>query len=293
MTDYFITGGSGTLGEAFTRKAIENGKTVTCFSRCELKQKQLAFRLNSKLVKYVIGDIRDAKAINRAMRGHTSVFHFAALKHVDTCEVHPEEAMKTNVQGTINVLDACENNKVASLVFSSTDKAVDPINAYGYSKALGEKLVLARNGSFDVNVYRWGNVIGSRGSVIPMIVKTLISETPHVKLTDLEMTRFWIKIQDAVDFIWSTFRDNKDQVLVPKIKAATLPAIVEASAKILGVKSYEVKIIGNRGGEKLHERLWSAHEKADSFDSSYHGYAFTNDELIEYLKPLVLAEVSK
>jgi UDP-N-acetylglucosamine 4,6-dehydratase len=293
MRCFFITGGSGTLGEAFIKKAISYGKTVTCFSRCELKQKQLAFRLQSDLVKYVIGDIRDAKALTSAMRDHVNVFHFAALKHVDTCEINPEEALKTNVLGTINVLDACEANRVASMVLSSTDKAVDPINAYGYSKALAEKLVLGKNGAFNASVYRWGNVIGSRGSVIPMIVKTLLASDPHVKITEVDMTRFWIKINDAVNFMWETFLQGDGKILVPNIKAATLLSIVKASAEILNVKSYEVKLIGNRGGEKIHERLWSAHGDSQSFDSSHKGYAFTHEELVEYIKPLVLAEVSK
>jgi UDP-glucose 4-epimerase len=242
----------------------------------------------------VIGDIRDADSVARAMRGHESVFHFAALKHVDTCETNADEALKTNILGTVNVLDACEKNGVKNFVFSSTDKAADPINCYGFSKAMAEKIILARGDLVNNTCFRWGNVAASRGSVIPMIVKTLLSQSPHVKLTDLDMTRFWIKIHDAVDFIWEHFdKKNKSKIMIPKIKAASLIEIVEASAQILGVKTYEVKIIGNRGGEKLHERLLSAHDGSDSYDSSHHGYKFGQIELVEFLRPLVLAEVAK
>ena len=126
-----------------------------------------------------------------------------------------------------------------------------------------------------------------------MIVKTLLASEPHVKITDIEMTRFWIKITDAVDFMWENYQKSNDRVLIPKIRAATLLNIVEASAEILGVKSYEIKIIGNRGGEKLHERLVSAHDGTESFDSSHKGYAFSHNELVEYLRPLVIAEIAK
>ena len=296
-THFFVTGGTGTLGQAFIRKAISNGYSVTCFSRCELKQKQLEYDLKKEFptsqVRFIIGDIRDFNALDCAMFNHAYVFHFAALKHVDVCEKNPSEALKTNVLGTENVVRASELNSIRYLAFSSTDKAVDPINFYGHTKAIGEKLVL--NSQIDKKtILKWGNVIASRGSVIPTFVKTLLDPNPHVHLTTLDMTRFWIKIDEVANFVWESFESNRLGICFPKIKAASLLKIVEATASILSVKSYEIKTIGNRGMEKIHERLVSAHDtERESFDSSHPSYQFTDDELVEYIKPLVLAEVSK
>lgn len=292
MTDFFVIGGTGTLGEAFTRKAIANGKTVTCFSRCELKQKDLAARLDSNRVKYVLGDIRDADSLIRAMRNHEHVFHFAALKHVDTLEHHPDESVKTNVLGTMNVLDACWVNEIKTLVFSSTDKAVDPINAYGFSKALSEKLIQARQDATEKRIFRWGNVAASRGSAIPLFIRALKNGEP-VNITSKDMTRFWIKIEEAVQFIWDTFdRPTDKKILVPGIKAAKVTEVVRAIATILGVKTYKEHVIGLRPGEKIHERLLSEHEGYD-IESSNPAYAFTFKDLVKYLEPIVVAEVKK
>ena len=295
--DFFITGGTGSLGQAFIRKAVSKGMSVTCFSRCELKQKQLEYDLKKEFpmsnVRFVIGDIRDFNALDCAMFNHSSVFHFAALKHVDVCEKNPSEALKTNVLGTENVVRASERNSIRYLAFSSTDKAVDPINFYGHTKAIGEKLVL--NSNIDKTIIlKWGNVIASRGSVIPTFVKTLLDANPHVHLTTIDMTRFWIKIDEVASFVWESFESNRLGICFPNIKAASLLKIVEATASILGVKSYEIKTIGNRGMEKIHERLVSSHDtERESFDSSHPSYQYRDEELIELLKPIVLKEVSK
>lgn len=288
MEKYFIIGGTGTLGEAFTRKAISLGHQVTCYSRCELKQKELIAKIPSpERLKCVVGDVRDLRALTRAMVGHSAVFLFAALKHVDTLEANPEEAFKTNVQGTINALDAAEACGVKNFVFSSTDKAVDPVNAYGYSKALAEKIIQARTGPMSCKIYRWGNVIGSRGSVIPQFVEQLKKPKPVVTFTNLSMTRFWIKIEEAVEFIFKTFEDKKSaQILIPALKAAPVVQVVDAIAHILGVDNYTPKVVGIRPGEKLHECLMSVHYgKIESKDPKH---LFNQKELVDYLTPIVL-----
>lgn len=297
MPTIFCTGGTGTLGQAFTRKALSVGHAVTCFSRCELKQKQLEYDLKKEFplsqVRFIIGDIRDFDALDSAIDGHKYVFHFAALKHVDVCEKNPNEALKTNVLGTANVVKACEKNKVWRLAFSSTDKAVDPINFYGYTKAIGETLVF--NAEVEqATVFRWGNVVASRGSVIPTFVKTLLDPNPYVHLTTLDMTRFWIKINDVASYVWDSTQHGNNGLRFPDIKAASLVKVVEATAKILGVDKYHTKVIGNRGMEKIHERLISSHDtERESYDSSHPRYQFTDEELIEFLKPIVLKEAGR
>lgn len=297
MSIIFVSGGTGTLGQAFIKKVVSQGLSVTCFSRCELKQKQFEYDLKKEFpesnVKFIIGDIRDLEALDAAIEGHDAVFHFAALKHVDVCEKNPNEALKTNVLGTDNIVRACEINSVGYLAFSSTDKAVDPINFYGNTKAIGERLVL--NSKIPrTTVLKWGNVIASRGSVIPTFVKTLLDVSPHVHLTTLDMTRFWIKIDEVADFVWYSFLRYETGIQFPEIKAASLLKVVEATASILGVKSYEIKTIGNRGMEKIHERLVSSHDtERKSFDSSDPSYQFTDEELIEFLKPIVLKEAGR
>lgn len=297
MSIIFVTGGTGTLGKAFIKKAVSQGISVTCFSRCELKQKQFEYDLKKLFpmsnVRFVIGDIRDFDALNSAIEGHDAVFHFAALKHIDVCEKNPNEALKTNILGSENVVRACEFNSVGYLAFSSTDKAVDPINFYGHTKAIGERLVLSSKIT-STTALRWGNVIASRGSVIPIFVKTLLDANPHVDLTTIDMTRFWIKIDEVAEFVWDSWVTNRTGLQFPKIKAASLVKIVEATASILGVKSYEIKTIGNRGMEKTHERLVSSHDDTkESYDSSHPNYQFEDQELIEFLKPIVLKEAGR
>tara|TARA_R110000868_G_scaffold62962_3_gene189952 strand:- start:8454 stop:9371 length:918 start_codon:yes stop_codon:yes gene_type:complete len=290
MAKYLVIGGTGTLGKAFIEKAVSHGHAVTCFSRCELKQKELQASVKGQ-VKCVIGDVRDRDAVMRVTRGFDSVFLFAALKHVDTLEFNPEEAFKTNVIGTVNALDAAEQNGVKNFVFSSTDKAVDPVNAYGYSKALAEKIIQARTGPCTYKVYRWGNVISSRGSVIPMFIEQL-KKSNEVRLTDTSMTRFLIKIHEVVNFIFDTFElGTSNEILIPSIKAASIQQLVRVIASLLGVKNYKTNIMGIRPGEKLHETLVSAHIGAvESCDPKY---AFTDSELADYLAPIILGESIK
>lgn len=260
---FLIVGGTGTLGQATAKALLNRAYFVTVFSRCELKQKemQIAFN-NNPALKFILGDIRDRDAVLSATRHVDCIMHFAALKHVDTLEEFPEEALKTNVLGTINIADAAEHWATPNVVFSSTDKAVDPINAYGFSKALAEKILMRRNLTQAVvkySIYRWGNVLGSRGSAIHGFVKTL-REEKKVYITDPKMTRFWIKIEDAVSFMLKTydFCDRKE-IQIPSIYSASIAELADAVARALGVEYYETVTTGIRAGEKIHESLTSEH----------------------------------
>jgi UDP-N-acetylglucosamine 4,6-dehydratase len=281
-----VIGGTGTLGEAFIRKLLKEGHTsVTCFSRCELKQKELKARINNPRLKFILGDIRDAESIQCAVQGHKNVFHFAALKHVDTLEEFPEEAYKTNVQGTVNVLNAVSRSEVENYVFSSTDKAVDPINSYGFSKALAEKIIQARAKADQKRryiQYRWGNVLGSRGSVLPVFKKKLLDGS-MLPVTDERMTRFWIKIEEAVDFVFSTYNvADSGSTLVPPIKSASVLEVISSLAEILDVNGFVTEDVGIRPGEKIHERMHSVHSLEP--DSGHSNYRFKPDELTAYLR---------
>lgn len=253
-----VLGGTGTLGRALTERLLEDpGNEVVCFSRCELKQKQMEadFRRNPRL-SFKVGDIRDARGLARALRGVDAVFACAALKHVDTLEANPEESVKTNILGTINIADACEQGGVKYCAFSSTDKAVEPINVYGMSKGISERILLARNGGQTrFSVFRWGNVLFSRGAALHKFFETLEKErTAYV--TDLEMTRFWIRIEDAISFMLANYQTAQG-VQIPPIKAAPVTDIIRAIAEVLGIGAdgYAIRVIGVRPGEKLHETL--------------------------------------
>ncbi len=251
-----IIGGTGTLGQELTRQLLERGElSIRVLSRCELKQKEMSEKFRDKRLSFTLGDVRDLSTVRGAMRGIHTVFYVAALKHVDTLEFNPEEAVKTNVLGTMNVADAAQSEGVRYVAFSSTDKAVAPINAYGMSKALAEKILLNRNrnGKTSFSVFRWANVMGSRGSVIPLFAETLKSQGVAY-ITDPEMTRFWIRIEDAARFMiehhWKA-----NGVMIPPMKAASVLRVIDRIAAHCGLDEYQVKRIGIRPGEKLHETI--------------------------------------
>lgn len=257
-----ILGGTGTLGTSLieTYKKVYPHVKVTVASRSEHKQYELSKKY--PWVKFVLCDIRDRGDVNRVCRGQDIVVHVAALKHVDILEENPLDSIKTNVMGTINVAHACISNRVKYCLFSSTDKAVDPINVYGYCKALSEKILLNYNNkqmTTRFNVFRWGNVIGSQGSAIPFFVK-LVKEGKDVPITSLEMSRFWIKIEDASLFMIENYnRQNDNKIIIPKgMRAATVLRVVQAIGRVLN-RPVAMKEIGLRKGEKLYESLASSH----------------------------------
>lgn len=286
-----IFGGSGTLGTAMIRRLA--GEFITIFSRNEHKQKELHRQYG---VNCLIGDIKDRKSVFSAFhRDYDMVFHFAAQKHVDTGEEHPEECYKSNILGTQNIIDACRDAEIPLFVFSSTDKATDPINVYGASKLVAERLVLNENklnrfrqpgdAKKVYSVYRWGNVIGSQGSVIPFFVKNILEEKPVI-LTHPHMTRFLIKIDEVTDFIMRTYDTLSEAPKVPRLKATYMTQVVYALEEILNKKAHiQYGVI--RPGEKLFESLVSAHSNEPKIDSNSQELHFTKEELIAYLKPEV------
>lgn len=257
---YVILGGTGTLGTSLIDRLHEKHEVV-CFSRDELKQQELK-RLYPN-VQYVLGDIRDRRSLNGFLKNAEAVFHVAALKHVDSGEANPVEFIKTNVLGTINVAEACQDAGVKHVIFSSTDKAVLPINTYGMTKGISERYLLslnARSSKTKFAVYRWGNVAGSRGSVIHTFVESLRTQK-GVRVTDPRMTRFWIHIEDAVDFMLNTYKDaSPSKAMIPPMKASKVTALAAALAGKLNIKDFSVAFVGIRPGEKIHECLESSHD---------------------------------
>ena len=282
---YLIIGGTGTLGrEMVSRLVGEKDSEVTVFSRDELKQKEMKSEFPT--VKFVIGDVRDYQSVEKRSRNIDAIFHFAALKHVDICEENPDEAIRTNLIGTMNVAEAAIKNGVHFCALSSTDKAVDPINTYGHTKALAEKVFFNRNKSQGwtvFNVYRWGNVIGSRGSVIQQFARDLI-ENKKVFVTHRDMSRFWLKIEDAVSFMLETYQmQGHHHAFIPPLKGCSLLRMIEAISELVGVDKYKIHNIGIRPGEKLHEVLRGQHEDGGGLWSN-ECEQYTDDELTELLE---------
>ena len=278
-----ILGGTGTLGNEIV-KQLGSKADVTIFSRDELKQ----YKMKSKYpdCKYVLGDIRQLNSHRNMFRGVDTVFHVAALKHVDMLEENIAESIKTNIIPSIKLVDICRQNKVSHCVFSSTDKAVYPINVYGNSKAISEKIFTSSNTEDDVKflVYRWGNVIGSNGSVINQFIFNLKNSLP-ITITDKDMTRFWISIEEAVSFMLATYESRlisgKKVLTHPLIMSANIMDIVDMLAEILRVRTPEIKIIGKRLGEKLHEDLKADHEGGHVTSKEKQ---FSKQELREFLE---------
>ncbi len=259
---YVVFGGTGTLGTETIRQLLDDYETelVTCVSRCELKQKNLLAHFRNKKLRCFLADIRDRQAtLDAVPDGTDTVFHFAALKHVDTGEAFPAEFIKTNTIGSINVADAAAAAKAKFCILSSTDKAVEPINAYGMTKGLAEKIFFSMNNRRKplYSVYRWGNVFGSRGSAIESFSLSLKSSR-SVDITHKDMTRFWIRIEDAVKFMLSTYKKaSLHSPMIPPIKAASLLTIIEKMSDKMGIKEPRLRTVGLRPGEKIHESLLS------------------------------------
>lgn len=264
-----ITGGTGSFGNAvLDRLLLSDIHEIRIFSRDEKKQDDLRKKLNSSKVKFYIGDVRDSAAVRNACIGVDYIFHAAALKQVPSCEFFPLEAVKTNVLGTENVLDAALQLGVHKVVVLSTDKAVYPINAMGISKAMMEKVMIAKSRNSTQTTLcgvRYGNVMASRGSVIPLFIDQITKNQP-VTITDPTMTRFMMTLDDAVDLVLFAFKQGAPgDIFVQKAPAATIEVLTQALLSILK-KSNPIKVIGTRHGEKLYESLLTREERLKAID---------------------------
>lgn len=252
----FITGGTGSFGKKYTEILLKNYKPnkIIIFSRDELKQYEMAQQFTDPCMRFMIGDVRDLDRLKKAMYGVNYVIHAAALKHVPIAEYNPMECIKTNIYGAQNVIDACLECGVEKVIALSTDKAANPINLYGATKLASDKLFVAANNikggrRTEFSVVRYGNVVGSRGSVVPLFKRLIAEGVKELPITEAEMTRFWITLEQGVNFVLKNFARMKGgEVFIPKIPSMKMVDLAKTMAPHLGVK-----IIGIRPGEKMHE----------------------------------------
>ena len=294
-----ITGGTGSFGNAYLKKALSNNKfkEIFVFSRDEKKQDDLRKKLKSEKIKFYLGDVRDVEAVNRVVQKVDYIFHAAALKQVPSCEFFPIEAVKTNILGTNNVLNAAENHGVKKVVILSTDKAAYPINAMGMSKALMEKVMIAKSrtltGSNTVFCgTRYGNVMASRGSVIPLFINQ-IKSNKEITITNPKMTRFMMSLDNAVQLVDFAFKKaNQGDLFIQKAPASTIKTLAEALIEIFQSKT-KIKSIGIRHGEKIYETLVTREEmmKADDLGNYYRIKADARD--LNYDKYFSKGETTK
>ncbi len=266
-----ITGGTGSFGNTVLKRFLKTDvREIRIFSRDEKKQEEMRIALNNSKIKFYIGDVRDYESVSQAMKGVDYVFHAAALKQVPSCEFYPMEAVRTNVIGTENVMNAASVNHVKKLVVLSTDKAVYPINAMGISKAMAEKLMVAKSriqlrDDTVLCATRYGNVMASRGSVIPLFVSQ-IKEGKPLTITDPNMTRFLMSLEDSVDLVLYAYENSQQgDIFVQKAPASTVIDLAQALKEIFSSNS-DIRIIGTRHGEKLYESLISREEMAHAHD---------------------------
>ncbi len=267
-----ITGGTGSFGNAVVKSSLsKNFKEIIIFSRDEKKQEEMRLQLNNKKLKFIIGDVRDHKKIEQSMADVDFVFHAAALKQVPSCEFYPMEALKTNILGTENVIDSAIKNNVKKLVLLSTDKAVYPINAMGMSKAMAEKVLVAKSRTIKsktvICATRYGNVMASRGSAIPLFVSQ-IKENKPITITDPKMTRFLMSLEESVKLVFYAFsKGQQGDILVQKSPSSTILDLAKA-LQIIFERKNNIKIIGTRHGEKAHETLVNREEMIRAISSS-------------------------
>jgi UDP-glucose 4-epimerase len=268
-----ITGGTGSFGESFLRKVLSSKilfKEIRIFSRDEKKQEDLRKNINNKNVKFIIGDVRDKESLNFAVNGSNLIFHAAALKQVPSCEFYPLEAIKTNILGTNNLIQLAIQHSVERVVCLSSDKAVYPINAMGMSKALMEKIAISnfnlnKNGPI-ISVTRYGNVLASRGSVVPLFINQILNNKP-ITITDPKMTRFIMPMDKAIQLVLFALKYGKGgEVFVQKTPATNIHNLLQAILSIFNKKNYKINIIGTRHGEKHYESLLTREEMAKAKD---------------------------
>ncbi|RUW65126.1 polysaccharide biosynthesis protein [Mesorhizobium sp. M4B.F.Ca.ET.049.02.1.2] len=265
-----ITGGTGSFGNAVLRRFLDSDLAeIRIFSRDEKKQDDMRKKYNNQKLKFYIGDVRDYQSVLNAVRGSNFIYHAAALKQVPSCEFYPLDAVKTNVLGTENTLEAAINSGVERVICLSTDKAVYPINAMGISKAMMEKVIVAKSrlsNNTAICATRYGNVMASRGSVIPLFTNQIRAGQP-ITITDAAMTRFMMTLDDAVDLVLYAFQHgNPGEIFVQKAPAATIETLARALTELLGAPDHPIRIIGTRHGEKLFEVLLSREEKVAAQD---------------------------
>jgi len=271
-----ITGGTGSFGKKYTKTLLEKYQPnkIIIYSRDELKQFEMQQDFNQPCMRYFIGDVRDKERLIQAMNGVDFVIHAAALKQVPAAEYNPMECIKTNIKGAENVISAALANNVEKIIALSTDKAANPVNLYGATKLVSDKLFVAANNisgghKTTFSVVRYGNVVGSRGSVVPFFQKLIDEGATEIPVTHEEMTRFWITLQDGVDFVLKNFaRMLGGEIFVPKIPSMRIVDLAQAMAPNL-----PTKIIGIRPGEKLHEIMCPS-------DDSYHTYEYEDHFVI-------------
>jgi FlaA1/EpsC-like NDP-sugar epimerase len=280
----FISGATGSWGQTLTRMLLEKYKPrqIICFSRGELQQVLMQRRFKDPRLKFVIGDIRDFEAVKFAMKGVDIVFHLAALKHVPICEEHPQEAIKTNITGTTNIVNAAIENSVGKVIDVSTDKAVDPLNLYGMTKAVGEKLIVQANHLTDKTKFvciRGGNVMGSNGSVIPYFIEQIKSGGP-ITITDQEMTRFFLTLEEAIRLLFKA----AEYSIGGETFVMNMPACRIRDVALVLMNHYgkvDIVEMGSKPGEKLDEMLISRHEALQSYcyDENYYVILPVNSRL--------------
>ncbi|QNQ96220.1 UDP-N-acetylglucosamine 4,6-dehydratase (inverting) [Pseudomonas oryzihabitans] len=269
----FISGGTGSFGRAFVKRLLSDyqPKRVVVFSRDELKQYEMNQEFDAPCMRYFLGDVRDEQRLQQAMRGIDLVVHAAALKQVPAAEYNPTECIRTNVNGAENIIAAALQNGVKKVIALSTDKAASPINLYGATKLLSDKLFVAANniaGSRDTSfaVVRYGNVVGSRGSVLPLFRKLIAKGAEDLPITDARMTRFWITLDEGVDFVMRSFeRMQGGELFVPKIPSARIVDLATALAPDLPQRQ-----VGIRPGEKLHEMMISRDDSPHTLEFARH-----------------------
>ena len=291
-----ITGGTGSFGNAIVKRFLKTDvKEIRIFSRDEKKQEDMRLEFNNEKLKFYIGDVRDFAALNEAMTDVNFVFHAAALKQVPSCEFYPMEAVRTNILGTENVLTAGIAHKVQRIVVLSTDKAVYPINAMGISKAMAEKIVVAKSRSVSslsgpiICATRYGNVMASRGSVIPLFVKQILSKQ-DITITDANMTRFLMSLEDSVDLVLHAFEHGRQgDIFVQKSPASTVGDLARALLELYKSNN-KIKIIGTRHGEKLYESLVSREEMANAEDMDKYYRIIADNRDLNYNKFFVEGE---
>lgn len=269
-----ITGGTGSFGKKYTQILLKNYKPnkIIIYSRDELKQYEMASEFSHSSMRYFIGDVRDESRLNTAMNGVDFVIHAAAMKHVPIAEYNPMECIKTNIHGAQNVINASLKNGVEKVIALSTDKACNPVNLYGATKLASDKLFIAANNIAGqsptrFSVVRYGNVVGSRGSVVPLFKKLIENGAKELPITDERMTRFWITLEDGVKFVLKNFeRMHGGELFIPKIPSMKITDLAATLAPNL-----PIKLIGIRPGEKLHEIMISADDALHSleFDDHY------------------------